>query len=187
MAIFYKGIPVGTFWHLHDPASVGFTPRSPMAAHHLDRIINHVGRAQTVSSPYVSLTLSFSVAWIYANTALSATPGFIYEIELNDPLPLGATLLDPVKELAAAVLSPLVLVGSNPYQHDGYPDLLVGLVGTRRSRLIHRVIKQPPGNPPRSAYISPALETFVRALRDAEMLVFGSIPASCIKQKYVAS
>jgi hypothetical protein len=184
--LFYKGVASGTHWHRNDPVkSGGFTAQSPMLPDTLDRLMNHIAKAQTGPSPYVSLTLSYSVAWTYASFGSSPrNPGTIFEIELNDPLPPGLKLIDPVKRVAELAPEPLI---SPCYQHDGYPDVLLALVAPAgRKRILQRSIAQPPGNPSRPANISRHLETLVRSLRDAEVLAFGSIPAGCIATRYPA-
>ncbi|MDG4603388.1 MAG: hypothetical protein P9C48_09030 [Defluviicoccus sp.] len=37
---------------------------------------------------------------------------------------------------------------------------------------------------PRAPNLSPELETLVRALRDAEILAVGNVPASCVRSRY---
>ena len=50
----------------------------------------------------------------------------VHEIEIQEPLPPGLHLLDPVKEVAQ-MLPPPTSSGP-PYQHDGLPDFLLGIV-----------------------------------------------------------
>src|SRR5229473_3169541 len=98
MAFFYKGVANGTYWHIHDAQKIGLAARAPQAPDSLDRLMNHIARAQTVSSPFISLTLSYSVAWAYAVVGRtlkgSITRGVIYEIELAEPLPKGVSIID---------------------------------------------------------------------------------------------
>lgn len=111
-------------------------------------------------------------------------PGCVYEIELNDPLPPGLQLLDPIKEVAAASPSPLDLTS---YQHDGLPDFLLGVVNpVQMGQFLTAPYPQPPpgsgiNRPPN---LTIELETLVRALRDAEILAVGNIPASCVRNRY---
>jgi hypothetical protein len=192
MPMFYRGAGPGTFWHVNDARLSGFMPQSPgtLASH--NRLMLHIARG-TVSSPYVSMTRSYGVAWEYAVTcgrttalASSADPGFVYEIELDDPLPRGLTLLDPIKEIANNVPGPLA---SMSYQHDGTPDFLLGVIrpaatSARKKRSLF--FKQPPPatGTPRPPNLSGELETLVRALRDAEILALGAIPAACIRNRF---
>jgi len=74
---------------MNDACQSGFTPRSPAATPGIDRLIDHVMGA-TRYSPYLSLTRSYGVALDYAKmSATASNPGWIYEIELNAPLPYG--------------------------------------------------------------------------------------------------
>lgn len=70
----------------------------------------HTART-TTDSPYVSLSRSYGVALDYALAAgralpTPAVPAYVYEIELDDPLPTGLVLLDPIQEVAKGVPSP---------------------------------------------------------------------------------
>jgi hypothetical protein len=111
MPIFYRGAAIGTYWHSHDARKVGFTPQSPGMQANTNRLANHIVRG-TVASPFISLTRSYGVAWSYA-VFLSRTqprrsqPAYVYEIEIDDPPPLGLQLLDPIKEVANALPPPL--------------------------------------------------------------------------------
>lgn len=196
MALFYRGAGIGTPWHINvrNPKITGFNPWNPGGVSATcDRILQHVGNANT-QSPYVSLTRSFHVAWSYAiagktGMATSANPGYVYEIELTDHdlgSGKGLELIDPVKEIAAALIQPNV---TPSYQHDGDQNLLLGIVGQRRRfrRYLTMLPLQPPGLPgPNPARVSLELRTFTRALRDAEILAVGNIPASCVKQYFPA-
>ena len=53
-------------------------------------------------------------------------PAYVYEIEINEPIPPELKLLDPIKELAPILPSPLGV--HPPYQHDGGPAFLLGVV-----------------------------------------------------------
>lgn len=113
-----------------------------------------------------------------------ARPAYVYEIELDDPLPPGLQLLDPIKEVVATTQSPLSAIS---YQHDGLPDFLLGVVNpSTMGQYLSTPTKQPPpgGGTTRSANLTPELEALVRALRDAEILAVGNIPASCIQARY---
>jgi hypothetical protein len=180
MPIFYRGAGVGTYWHLNDARLTGFTPQAPGIASSIDRLMQHVSRG-TVSSPYISLTRSYGVAWSYA-VVFSRTrptqnnPACVYEIEINDPLPHGFQLIDPVKEVAAAAPPPLAAIS---YQHDGLPEFLLGVMDPKKYKRYRMApCPQPPpgGGTPRSPNLTIQLETLVRVLRDAEILAVGNIP-----------
>lgn len=186
MSLFYRGAGVGTHWHANDARLSGFTPHSPGIPPSPSRLMMHVARA-TVSTPYVSLTRSYGVAANYAiyfgRVAPSATnPAYVYEVEFLDPVPTGLQLLDPVKETAAALAGPLTAA----YQHDGEQSFLLGVVSPvlMTSYLTAPYLQPPPGGgTPRPPNLSLDLETLVRALRDAETLAIGTIPAACIRRR----
>ena len=146
--------------------------------------MQHVARGN-VSSPYISLTRSFGVAREYAfggrKQATQANPGYVYELEINDPLPDGLKLLDPVKVVAAAAPPPLA---SLSYQHDGPQQFLLRVVGPLQSGEVFCVQPPPENGTRRTPNLSLELETLVRALRDAEILAFGVITASCVINRH---
>jgi len=188
MPIFYRGAAVGTWWHKRDARKFGFTPNNPGIEATSDRLMNHIARG-TVSSPYVSLTRSYSVAWSYATFAsrgglpTARRPAYVYEIEINNPCPRGLELIDPVKELGKMLPDPLE---TNSYQHDGLPSFLLGVVDSSMVHHLHAPILHPPpgGGTSRPALLSLQLETLIRAMRDAEILALGTIPTSCIRTRY---
>lgn len=182
MPIFFRGAGLGTYWHPanNDARLHGFTPHVPGMARSHSRLMQHIAEA-TTSSPYVSLTRSWGVALSYAlNGRAPATqtdPAYIYEIEIDNPLPLGLVLLDPVKEVVNAVPPPTGM----PYQHDGSPDFLLGIVDPiGQQQFLNQVRPHPPGGVSRPPNLSLELTTIVRALRDAEIIVVGVVPANCV-------
>ena len=68
--------------------------------------------------------------------------GYVYEIELKDPLPAGLSLLDPIQEIARQLPSPL---DNLSYLHDGKPTLLIELVRPTGMSLQSYYIPPPPG------------------------------------------
>ena len=173
MATFYKGAGIGTHWHIHDSRRVGFTARSPATNPETEVLINHIATS-TVNSPYISLTRSYAVAWHYAIFSSKREPGpgkpaYIYEIEIDDSLPHGLNLLDPVKEVVHILPQPL----------RGIMDL--GYM----AELLDEQTPQPP-NP--SGDFSPNVEQQLIALtfaqRDEEVLVHGYIPPFCVKHRF---
>lgn len=182
MPIFYRGAGLGTYWHPsnHDARALGFTPHfSGMPRTH-NRLMQHIALT-TTSSPYISLTRSWGVALSYALSgraqATQSDPAYIYEIELDDPLPVGLVLLDPVREVANNVPPPTGM----PYQHDGSPDFLLGIVDPiGQQRYLSQISPQPAGAVSRPANMSQELITIVRALRDAELIAVGAIPSNCV-------
>jgi hypothetical protein len=188
MPLFYRGAGVGTYWHEQDARLTGFTPQSPGMATSIDRLIVHISNG-TTSSPYVSLTRSYGVAWNYAmffgRTQPTATnPAYVYELEINDPLPAGLLLIDPVKEIAAEAPSP---AQSFSYHHDGSSSFLLGVIDpTGMEQFLRMPALQPPpgGGAQRPPNLTKQLETLVRVLRDAEILAVGNIPASNIRNRF---
>jgi hypothetical protein len=184
MALFYKGVGVGTFLHANDPRLHGMPPRAAGIPHGSTMVMHHITRGTTIN-PYVSLTRSYGVAEMYAREAsfpfpTLAMPAYVYEINIPDPVPTGFFLLDPVKEIAATLPSP---VTSLSYFHDGDKDFILGVASpTLMATHLHAPIRQPPGSSgaPRAAILTLELETLVCALRDAETLVLGTVPTAFV-------
>lgn len=189
MAIFYRGAGINTYWYLNDPIAQGFVARTPKMTPTTTRQMLHIARS-TVNSPFISLTRSYGVAWHYAMLSSDRVPtlrdpAYVHEIEIQEPLPPGLHLLDPVKEVAQRLPSPINL--GPPYQHDGLPDFLLGVVDPgRMENFLTQYAKQPPSSEgtPRPPNLTIELETLVRALRDAEILAHGIIPATCVKNSF---
>lgn len=187
MPIFYKGAPVGTHWHSHDAKRTGFRSRRQVAnadRSNTQRLMEHIARG-TTTSPFISLTRSYEVALTYAQIWQRppeiGESGFIYEIEIVEGG--GVELIDPVKAVSAILPEPFDVA----YQHDGPPDFLIGVVAPARfSEYWERDYAQPTGNhgTRRPPQLSIQLETLVRALRDAEILAVGQIPASCVMRRW---
>ncbi len=182
MPIFYRGAGPGSHWHKNDARYGGFRAQNPEELPGPDRIAVHIARG-TVTSPYLSITRSYGVAKQYALLRTGkGKSGWVYEIQINLPI-RGVEIVDPVKVMA----SQLPDVFAPPYQHDGYPDFLHGVVSPLEYRHnLERHYPQPPPaqGTPRPANLSIELETLVRALRDAELLVLGGIPATCVTNRF---
>ena len=187
MALFYRGAGPGTYWAIQDARLEGFVPRQPGMAPNSTQLMNHI-RLGTTTSPYTSLSRSFGVARQYAlvgtnGIAESSNPGYVYEVELDDPLPAGLQVLDPIQTIAEVLNSPL----STPsYHHDGDQGFVLGVIDPLNNRhLLTAPIRTPlPGATARPANLSEHLETLLRALRDAEILAVGNIPANRVVNRY---
>lgn len=188
MALFYRGAGIGTYWHTSDARLSGFTPKSPGTISNTDRLMRHVARG-AVNSPYISLTKSYDVAVMYARDAsrtmslTSSNPAYVYEIEINDPLPGGLQLLDPLVEIASSVSSPL----SSNYHNEGTPYFLLGVVAPlQMGHFLKMPVSYPPGSggTSRPPNLSLELEALARALRDAEILAVGNIPKAYVTDRF---
>jgi hypothetical protein len=188
MPFFYRGAGIGTYWHQRDARLDGFVARRPGQTASKDQLIKHIARG-TVDTPYVSLTRSYGIAWTYAiqfgqGTPAATAPAFVYEIELGEPLPDGLRLIDPVTYLAGKFPPP---TADSSYYHDGDSTFLLGVINyTLMTTALKQEVRQPPSaqGTPRAPNLSPELETLVRALRDAEILAVGNVPASCVRSRY---
>src|SRR5262249_34512879 len=157
----------------------GFTPHSPGALPSNLALMNHIACA-SIRSPYISFSRSFGVARTYAfvgphGAATNARPGYVWEIEVSDDRI--CRVLDPVVEIARSLPDPYAAFSS---QHDGNPNLLWGVIDpVTMGHFIDEPRVQPPGGcgTPRAANLSVQLEALVRALRDAEVLMLGNVPA----------
>jgi hypothetical protein len=187
MIIFYKGAPIRTHWHINDPRSIGLSARAPHIPADTPRLMQHVARGTTLS-PYISLTVSYNIAWDYAMTRgrirpTRRNPAYVYEISL-DPMPRGVTVYEPLIEIADTYRH---LIAAMPYRHDGSQKFLIGVTCDQvlhplSRQLLSRPYRQPPPatGTPRPPNLSIELETLVRALRDTEVCVLGTIPTTCV-------
>ena len=188
MPRFYKGVGVGTFLHGTDLRVSGISPRSPGASYTVNVAMQHIVRA-TTNSPCISLSRSYGVAEMYARDAsrafpTAANPAYVYEVDIPDPPPPGVTVLDPVIEVAAQNANPLISIS---YHHDGDMNFLLGVANPiGMGAHLTAPAKQPGGSggTRRAPNLTIELETFVRALRDAEVLVLGPVPAARVINRH---
>jgi hypothetical protein len=187
MTIFYRGAGVGTYWHGNNACVTGgFRPKNRSIPNTPDRVIQHVYNGLT-DSPYVSLTLSYGVALNYAldmgvKQPTARDPAYVYEIEINAAH--GVMLIDPVKEVANGAPNPL---DPNPYQHNGHPNVMLGVTWPLMASLLRLPVPVPPGaatSAAPTARIGPHLWAMIAALRDAEILAIGDIPSGCVLRRY---
>jgi hypothetical protein len=187
VALFYRGAGPGTYWAVNDARLRGFVPREPGATPNAARLMSHI-RLGTTTSPYISLSRSFGVARDYALTGATgiadpSNPGFVYEIELTDPLPSGLQVLDPIQEIAGVLNSPLT---TPSYHHDGDRSFVLGVIDpSNNGGLLNTPIRTAlAGATSRPANLSEQLETLLRALRDAEILAVGNLPSVTVVNRY---
>lgn len=189
MAIFYRGAGIGTYWYHNDPVRQGFIARAPGMESTTNRLMLHIARS-TINSPFISLTRSYGVAWHYAMSSSEraptlSDPAYVHEIEIQELLPSKLQLLDPVQEVTRTLPAPTS--PGPPYQHDGLPDFLIGIVDPgNMGHFLTPSSMQPPGSEgtPRTPNLTIELETLIRSLRDAEILAHGIIPATCVKNSF---
>jgi hypothetical protein len=193
MARFYKGVKLGSYLHGRNLSATGIAPAQPGASYSVNAIIRHIG-GDPLNSPCVSLTKSYGVAQAYALDSGTAypdvhNPAWVYEIELdkNDPAVNPYLVVDPVFEISRYHNDPLV---DPSYHHNGDELFLLGLVDEKRfGHYTSRAAPRPRGNTHPSSHppnVSEQLLTFVRALRDAEVLFVGNIPGRCIVAQHPA-
>lgn len=114
----------------------------------------------------------------------SVNPGYVYEIEINDSH--GVELIDPVKAIANGAPDPL---NPSPYQHNGYPSALIGII----TSLLAPLLLDPLPVPPTSTVTAPTLHVsghmrgIAAALRDAEVLAVRIVPTACVVNRWAVS
>ncbi len=92
--------------------------------------------------------------------------------------------MDPVKEVAAGLPSPLERIS---YHHNALPTLLLGIVDAVTNwQILQEFVPQPPHSSNRfqPPIITRELRVLVHALRDAEILALGDIPAPLVRNRY---
>ena len=142
--------------------------KSPHNTPTTEALVAHIATG-TVNSPYISLTSSYAVAWHYAvfsgrREPTSGDPAYIYELEIDDSLPHGLNLLNPVKEVVHILPQPL----------RGVVDL---------GYMEHLLAGQTPQRPDHIE-TSSLLTALTFAQRDAEVLAHGYIPPFCVKHRF---
>lgn len=184
MTHFYKGVAVGTIFHSMDLRITGVAPANAGAQFDDQMAMQHICRSSN-RSPCVSVTRSYGVAESYARTGHSPPtptfPGYVYVINIPDPLPFGAPqVVDPVFVVSAQHSNPLT---SPSYHHSGSQQYLLGVV----SPGMHPAVLFAPAPTPRGAAsaIGPPnltleLQTMVWSLRDAEALILGNVPKAWV-------
>ncbi len=187
MSIYYRGAPVSTYWHKYDARIRGFSPVEPLSTKStVDRVMNHITESIT-HSPFISFTKSFGIAREYATRKIASPtkPGFVYEIDLPDPLPKSVEIIFPIKMMICNELNRTLDVD---YHYEGDSRLLIGIIDPRNYRnLLNLQRKLPFDGPERLGSVvttTKKLKTIVFCLRDAEVLVKGEIPKEWVFKRY---
>ena len=198
MPLLFKGAAFGSYWQIHDATVSGFTPHTRGTLHSINMMMLHIIGATTLS-PYMSLTASYAVAHSYAAGVTAGTgtvhlptpvnPGYVYLVDIPDPLPPHAPhvqLFDPVKEIAAMAPQPPTHI---PYQHEGKPEYLLGIIDPRRFHRYVQSYRLGAGGRVTSHPDTPSqhLLTLVCALRDSELLAYDCIPDDYVVQRIPVS
>jgi hypothetical protein len=181
MALFYRGAPLGSYWHSRDARISGFSAHKPGGSPSPATAIQHIANG-TTSSCYVSLTASAGVARDYAlnysrltgPTPTAATPAYDYTIDLTLGTP---ALVDPVSLVAApAAGAPIGLL----YHHNGGQDLM-GIISAGLPVSTAAPVWSPAGSSiVRPPVVHDELLALVNALRDSEILAVSVIAAACV-------
>jgi hypothetical protein len=183
--LFYKGVGVGTHHHPTDLRTTGIMARTATALNDLV-VKQHIARG-TTTSPCISLTKAYGVAQDYAMNAgtakpTAAVPAYVYELQVPDKP--GIQIIDPVDFIASRHKNPLI---SPSYHHDGDQSFLGVFAYPPASGGAPGKAPRPPGmggSGTRPPTLSIELEAIVFAIRDAEILAYGSIPAAWIMNRY---
>jgi hypothetical protein len=185
MPRFYKGVGVGTWLYPHDIRLSGIQPEIPLMPESIHTLIAHING--NTGSPYISLTRSYGVALDYARhfgRAFPTTglPAYVYAIDLDFPTPPSVMrVLDPVAEIAAHINSPLAPAS---YHHDGDMSFLTTIVNPVRAHATSASLPPRYTSHAHPSHPTPELVALTRALRDAEIIVFGSIPRASIAYRH---
>ena len=185
----YKGVGPGTFHHGTHLQTTGIVAHRATAAADLQAVVQHVAYGP-VNSPLISLTSSYAVAAQYAlvgtHHATSGSPGYVYQIDVPDPLPLGARVHDAALYIAAEILKINNSLSSIAYRHNGDRAFLLSIVDPGNFGHLKYI---PPAVPKGNSSSNPPtltihLEAMVNALRDAEVFAVGTVPQNWITARH---
>jgi hypothetical protein len=176
LSMLYKGAAPGTHWAAHDArAGTGLTP-SGSAAATLNVMEAHIAGAASHNSPYVSYSLSYAVARFYALNGLNgpatrANPGYVYEVDLSQVSP-SIPVTDPVETVSSAN------VGQFSHQHNGAPAMITQFL-TRTALAPSMQVSGSFATP----NLPMSLECLLFSIRDAEVLIAGTVPPKAILRR----
>ena len=192
---FYRGAGVGTYYHpdVNDATQSGFIAQSPIGGSLaggltgplIRALMEHISSG-TVNSPFVSLSRSYGIALSYAiyfslEWPTQDNPAFVYQIDIDPPLPRGLAIFDPIHEIAEYCPPPL---SNASFQHDGDSGFLLDVLS---GDIRNSTRPAPPNNiapVSRPPSLTPELEALVRAVRDAEVLAMSTIPGNCVTEAW---
>jgi hypothetical protein len=188
VVVVYKGVGVGTYLHGQNLQSTGITAARPGQSNNLANLVRHVAQGSALS-PFISFTKSWDVAEDYARNGgkfrpTSGNPAEVWEVHIPHSLPRGVEVIDPVFAVAAQHRNPL----TSNYHHDGNQAFLLFVVDPTKG--LPPNTRSPPGltgGTPRPPTMTLELQTMVRALRDAEVIVYGTVPQAWLASKHVIS
>jgi hypothetical protein len=172
----FKGAAPGTHWHQSDARISGFSASTRV--HTKNAVVTHIG-GYSYPSPYLSVSTSFAVARRYAligpqGAATVDTPGYVYEIDL-EATTSHVSLIDPVREIA------LGHTGVVSYEHDGDVDLIRQIAQGQDPSAAYQL-----GGSSRVPAVSADLRSLIFAVRDAELLIHGSLPNGAVIRRHDA-
>jgi hypothetical protein len=174
----FKGAGPGTHWHKNDARILGFAS----AARGLTRnaIVTHI-TAYSNPSAALSVSSSFAIARRYAlsgpaGPATGAAPGYVYEIDLTG-VAMPGKLVDPVQQISSSHTA------AGAHQHNGDQTLLAEIASGNSSVNPFTNAMQLGGRMAAPA-VSAELMALIFAIRDAEILVYGSIPHAAVVNRH---
>jgi hypothetical protein len=171
----FKGASAGSHWYVHDPRTNNGFVSSP-GTKDVAAIVNHITN-YSHPSPYLSFTASPAIARGYA-LPIGGSVGRIYEIyEIETAKLSPVELYDPLFEITTAYGKLAKFKGPLwTTHHEGDAGLLSAVAEGRtpRAPVPHRRHAQ---RPPQ---VGAHLQAVVFALRDAEVLLAGNLPSTCI-------
>lgn len=175
LPMLFKGAGPGTHWNRNDARLSGFAPSQNISIG-LNQIVGHINLGSQ-GSPLISFTTSYALACEYAaigpaGPASPTDPGHVYCVDLSQ-LPEGPNpiVVDPISELASH------RNGGFIHGHNGNSTLMTLLASNSAVPPPHQRQRFGVNSP---ATVTAAFLALVRASRDAEVLVYGTIPKGAV-------
>ncbi len=189
MVRLYKGVAPGTHHHATDLRTTGIAAHSPNDNVNLQAFVQHVALG-SMHSPLISLSSSYAVAAQYAavgkRRARHGSPGYVYQIDVPDPVPPSIEVHDAALYIANELLNSNNALTILNYRHNGDREFLLSVVNPQR---FGHLKSTPPIVPSGLMTSSPPLLTdqlkaMVHALRDAEVMVARNVPKSWVTYRF---